>query len=85
MDKNNKAAGAVQIDGNLRISLQNDSKVVFINELRIRNIKVPVRTELDFSNVDKEWHEEVLEVAKGIYHKDTEIKMYSEVNNNNHE
>jgi YbbR domain-containing protein len=57
-----------------RITINIEPKVTFINELKIGDMKVPVRTELDFSSIDKSYHEEVLKIAEGIYHKDAEIK-----------
>ena len=56
------------------ITINIEPKVTFINELKIGDMKVPVKIELDFSSIDKSYHEKVLNIAQGIYYKDVEIK-----------
>lgn len=47
--------------------------ITFSNELRIGKIKIPVKTEIDFSNVHESHHENLLQLIQKIYHKDVQI------------
>lgn len=51
-----------------------EPKVVFENELWVGKVKVPVRIELDFSEVHPLSHERILEIACKLYHKDMVVK-----------
>jgi hypothetical protein len=44
-----------------------EPKITFINELWVGKVKVPVRTELDFSGVHPLQHEKILEIAHKLY------------------
>ena len=50
-----------------------EPKVTFINELWVGKVKVPVRTELDFSGVHPLQHEKILEIAHKIYCVDKQV------------
>lgn len=71
---------SAEVDKALRIGgvsntfiCRTEPKVTFINELWIGKVKVPVKTELDFSNVHESQHEKVLKLAQQIYFKDRQI------------
>jgi hypothetical protein len=50
-----------------------EPKVTFIKELWVGKVKVPVRTELDFSGVHPLQHEKILEIAHKIYCVDKQV------------
>lgn len=52
---------------------QSETKVTFINELWVGKVKIPIKTELDFSGIHESQHEKILQLALQIYHKDRQI------------
>jgi hypothetical protein len=70
--KENEQAFAIHNVSNSLIC-RTEPKVTFINELWVGKVKVPVKTELDFSGVHESQHEKILELAQQIYYKDRQI------------
>jgi hypothetical protein len=50
-----------------------EPKITFTNELWVGAVKVPVRTELDFSGVHPSQQEKILEIAHKIYCVDKQV------------
>lgn len=50
-----------------------EPKITFINELWVGKVKVPVRTEIDFSGIHPSQHEKILEIAHKIYCVDKQV------------
>ena len=50
-----------------------EPKVTFINEIWVGKVKVPVKTELDFSGVHPLQHEKILEIVRKIYFVDKQV------------
>ena len=51
------------------IVVQSEPKVTFLTELWVGKVRVPVKTELDFSGVHPSQHGVVLKAAVHIYYK----------------
>lgn len=64
-------------DSNSPFIVQSKPKVILLTELWVGMVKVPVKTELDFSGVHPLQHEVVLQAALNIYHKDKQINRHS--------
>ena len=73
MKKQNKKRALCLVDVYDSLICQAEAKVIFENELVVGKVRVPVKTELDFSNVSESQHEKILEFALQIYYKDRQI------------
>lgn len=71
----NKQAFAIHIVSDSFIC-RTEPKVVFENELWVGKVKVPIKTELDFSGVHELQYEKILALAQQIYYKDRQIGCY---------
>jgi hypothetical protein len=48
-------------------------KVTFINELWVGKVCVPIKTEVDFTNIHQSQHEKILEIAHKLYCVDKQV------------
>lgn len=71
MDYNEKAL-EIQYSEN-SLTLTDEQKITFINELWVGKVKIPIKTELDFTSVHHSQQERILKLAKQIYYKDRKI------------
>jgi hypothetical protein len=71
---NKEKGNVVLADVSKSFTYDLEPKITFINELWVGKVKVPVRTELDFSGVHPLQHEKILKIAHKIYCVDKQVK-----------